>query len=65
MGVTPTPDGSSITDFPCYEGAKEKLSELLGIAVDGDESLYALAKTLERGIPGTGSSANPTIVGKE
>ena len=40
--ITLTPDGSSIADLPPNEEAIEKLSELIGCKIRGDESLYAL-----------------------
>jgi len=46
-GVTPTPDGSCLSDFPAYLGAKEKLSELLGFPLNGDEFLYEIAARIE------------------
>ncbi len=47
-GLTPTPDGSSIADFPAYEGAQERLSELLGFPISGNEFLYEIAKRMEK-----------------
>jgi hypothetical protein len=40
--MTPTPDGSSLSDFPALKGAMERLSKLLGFHVDGSESLLFL-----------------------
>ena len=40
--VTPTPDGSMLSDIPAYMGAPERLSELLGFPVRGDEFFYEL-----------------------
>jgi hypothetical protein len=57
--VTQTPDGSSIADFPVDEGAQEKLSELLGFPINGDEFLYEIAAQIERQ-----STNNPAIAGK-
>lgn len=45
-GITATPDGSSLSDFPPYTGAVEKLSALLGFEVRGNESLFELAGRL-------------------
>jgi antitoxin component HigA of HigAB toxin-antitoxin module len=42
-GITPTPDGSSLTDFEAKEGQTERLAELLGFHVQGNESLCYLA----------------------
>ena len=40
--VTPTPDGSMLSDIPAYMGARERLSEILRFPVRGDESFYEL-----------------------
>jgi hypothetical protein len=42
---TPTPNGSYLSDFPAYveyENAPQRMSEILGFPVRGDESFYEL-----------------------
>lgn len=52
--ITPTPTGSSLSDFPAYKeykSAPEKMTTLLGIHVYGDEFLYDIAVKMEANLP--------------
>lgn len=47
LTITPTPDGSCLSDFPAYLGAQERLSELIGLPVKDGESLHEIAARIE------------------
>lgn len=52
-GLTPRVfDGISLLDFPPYHGAVEKLSALLGVNLDGRESLYKIVELMRAGARG-------------